>query len=218
MIVQIAGIKNKEEALECIKVNVDAIGLLVGRMHESNDFIDEKTAKEIIDSLPAFVFSVMITHLEDAEEIIKVAKYIGCNTIQLHSSIKEEEVDKIKKALPYIKLLRLIHISSEGEIVTDISKMKNVDAYFLDSFNVVTNQVGGTGLTHNWDVDKRLCATLDKPVIIAGGLNPENVKDAINYSNPFGVDVNSGTKASNGYRDMDKVKRFTENAKNARRQ
>ena len=69
MIVQIAGIKNKEEALECIKVNVDAIGLLVGRMHESNDFIDEKTAKEIIDSLPAFVFSVMITHLEDAEEI-----------------------------------------------------------------------------------------------------------------------------------------------------
>lgn len=213
MIVQIAGIKNKEEALECVNCGVDAIGLLVGRMHESNDFISEETAKEIIDSLPAFVFSVMITHLEDGDEIARIAKYINCNTIQLHSHIKESEVEKIVKKLPYIKLLRLVHISSNGEITTDIDSIKYVDAYFLDSFNPITNQVGGTGLTHNWDIDKKLCKELNKPVIIAGGLTPENVYSAIKYSCPFGVDVNSGTKAQNGYRDMEKVKSFTLNAK-----
>ena len=216
MIVQIAGIKNTQEALECVKCGVDAIGLLVGRMHESNDFIDEEQAKEIIDNLPAFVFSVMITHLEDGDEIVRIAKYINCNTIQLHSPIKESEVEKIKKALPYVKLLRLIHISSTGEVTTDIDSIKYVDAYFLDSFNPVTNQVGGTGLTHNWDIDKRLCRELNKPVIIAGGLNPENVKDAIKFSQPFGVDVNSGTKAKDGFRDMQKVKDFTINSKRAR--
>lgn len=215
MIVQIAGIKNKKEALECVNCGVDAIGLLVGRMHESNDFIDEDRAKEIIDSLPAFVFSVMITHLEDGDEICRIAKKINCNTIQLHSPIKESEVEKIRKELPYIKLLRLIHISSTNEITTDISSIKYVDAYFLDSFNPITNQVGGTGLTHNWDIDKKLCETLNKPVIIAGGLNPDNVAEAIRYSRPFGVDVNSGTKAKNGYRDMEKVKAFTENSKRA---
>ncbi|MBQ7308104.1 MAG: phosphoribosylanthranilate isomerase [Clostridia bacterium] len=216
MIVQIAGIKNTKEALECVDCGVDAIGLLVGRMHESNDFISEEKAKEIIDNLPAFVFSVMITHLEDGDEIVRIAKYINCNTIQLHSQIKESEVEKIKKQLPYIKLLRLIHISSTGEITTDINSMKYVDAYFLDSFNPVTNQVGGTGLTHNWDIDKKLCSTLNKPVIIAGGLNPDNVAQAIKHSQPFGVDVNSGTKAENGFRDMKKVIEFTKNSKKAR--
>ena len=214
MIVQIAGIKNKEEAKKCVEAGVDAIGLLVGRTHESNDFIDEHKAKEIIDSLPAFVFSVMITHLEDGDEICRIAKFIGCNTIQLHSHLPESEVEKIRKNLPYIKLLRLIHISETG-ITTDIDSIKIVDAYFLDSFNLKTNQVGGTGLTHNWDIDKNLCATLDKPVIIAGGLNPDNVADAIRYSHPFGVDVNSGTKGADGYRDMDKVISFTKNSKNA---
>lgn len=215
MIVQIAGIKNIEEALKCVEVGVDAIGLLVGRMHESNDFIDEFEAKKIIETLPAFVFSVMITHLEDGDEICRIAKFIGCNTIQLHSPIKESEVEKIKKELPYIKLLRLVHISSNGEVTTDLDTIKYVDAYFLDSFNPITNQVGGTGLTHNWEIDKKLCQSLQKPVIIAGGLNPENVKEAIKFSKPFGVDVNSGTKGKDGFRDMEKVIAFTKNAKNA---
>lgn len=102
MRVQIAGIKTIEDALMCVKYDCDAIGLLVGRSHNSDDFISINKAKEIIESLPPFVSSVIITHLEDGEEIINILKETNANTVQLHSYIKESEVKKIKDALPYI--------------------------------------------------------------------------------------------------------------------
>lgn len=91
-----------------------------------------------------------MTHLTNADEIIELTKFVGNNIIQLHSDILESEVEKILITLPNVKLVRLIHISQNGEIVTHYKKMKFVDYYLLDSFNLKTNQVGGTGLTHDW--------------------------------------------------------------------
>ena len=96
MRVQIAGIKTVEDALMCVKYDCDAIGLLVGRSHNSDDFISVSKAKEIVDCLPPFVSSVIITHLEDGEEIIRILKETNANTVQLHSYIKESEVYKMK--------------------------------------------------------------------------------------------------------------------------
>lgn len=72
--------------------------------------------------------------------------------------------------------------------------MKYADFYLLDSFNLKTNQVGGTGLTHDWNKSRELITKLNKPTFLAGGLNPDNVKTAINQAKPYGVDVNSGCK------------------------
>lgn len=154
----------------------------------------------------------MVTHITNAEEIIELTKYIGNNTIQLHSNIAESEVEKIVEALPQIKLVRLIHVSTDGKVATDISKIKHADYYLLDSFNLKTNQVGGTGLTHDWNKSRELIKNLNKPTFLAGGLNPNNVKTAIAQANPQGVDVNSGCKLD-GKKNAEKVMQFVKNAK-----
>ena len=212
MIIQMAGITNVEDAVFCAQNGVDIIGLLVGQVHNSNEFISKQSAKEIKEALPPSTLTTLITHLEDADKIIDIAKYVDVDYIQLHSYIMESEVEKIKKALPDKKLLRLIHIDN-GKILNDISHFKYVDFYFTDSINKKTNQFGGTGLMHDWSVDKKLIQSLDKPVFIAGGLNPDNVAQIIEYCKPYGVDVNSGCRAEKGGRDFEKVKLFVKNAK-----
>jgi phosphoribosylanthranilate isomerase len=211
--IQMAGIRNKEDALMCVNEGVDIIDLLVGQMHTSDDFLTKEKAKEIKDYLPKDIKTTLITHLEDGDKIIEIAKYIDVDYIQLHSHLDESEVEKIHNALPNKKLLRLIHIDSDGNLLNDISKMKYVDFYFTDSINLKTNQFGGTGLSHNLDTDKRLVETLDKPVFIAGGLNPDNVYDAVKYCNPYGVDVNTGCRGKDGLRDKEKTKAFVHNAR-----
>lgn len=215
MRVQIAGIKTIEDALMCVKYDCDAIGLLVGRSHNSDDFIGTNKAKEIIEALPPFISSVIITHLEDSKDIIDILKETKANTVQLHSYIKESEVKKIKEALPYVKILRLIHVSEDGKLLNELEKDFIGDCLFLDSINVKTNQFGGTGLTHDWNKSAEIVKNSKLPVILAGGLNPSNVAEAIKMVKPYGVDTNSGCKASNGYRDEEATRLFIENSKKA---
>ncbi len=213
MNIQMAGIRNVKDALMCVDCGVNIIGLLVGQAHTSDDFITKELAKEIKETLPCEVKTTLITHLEQSKDIIEIAKFIDVDYIQLHSHLLESEVEKIRKALPNKKLLRLIHINADGGLLTDISKIKHVDFYFTDSINIKTNQVGGTELTHNLETDKKLIESLNKPVFIAGGLTPENVADAVKYCKPYGVDVNSGCRAEDGSRDKEKVIAFVKNAK-----
>ena len=212
--VKICANKSIEDASMSIDAGADIIGILVGQEHTSNDFVDKETAKEIADFAKEKCDISLVTHLTDADEIIELSKYIGNNVIQLHSDIVEDEVEKIVKELPEVKLVRLIHISSEGEICSDYKSMKYADYYLLDSFNLNTNQVGGTGLTHDWNKSRELIEKLDKPTFLAGGLNPDNVKQAIEIVRPYGVDVNSGCKNSEGRKDREKVREFVFNAKN----
>ena len=180
----------------------------MGQAHTSDDFISKEKAKENKEALPKEVKTTLITHLENADDIIEIAEFIDVDYIQLHSHLEETEVEKIRAALPDKKLLRLIHIGEDGKLLNDISKIKIADFYFTDSINLKTNQVGGTGLSHNLETDKMLVETLDKPVFIAGGLNPENVAEAVRFCKPYGVDVNSGCRADDGSRDEEKVKNF----------
>ena len=211
--VKICANKSIEDAKMSIDAGADIIGILVGQEHTSNDFVDKYTAKKIADFAKGKCDISLVTHLTNADEIIELTKFIGNNVIQLHSDIEEIEVEKIKKEFPNVKLVRLIHVSAEGKICTDYKKIKYADYYLLDSFNLKTNQVGGTGLIHDWNKSGELIRILDKPTFLAGGLNPNNVADAIKQANPYGVDVNSGCKNDNGIKDKEKVKLFIKNAK-----
>ena len=213
--IQVAGLRTVKDALLCVECGVDIIGLLVGQMHTSDDFISKETAKQIKASLPKNIKTTLITHLENADEIIPLIRFIGVNYVQLHSNIAENEVQKIKNALPKIKLIRVIHILQDGKILTKLDKIKYVDYFFTDSINLSTNQVGGTGITHNLETDKHLVETLTKPVFIAGGLTPENVRSAIEFCKPYGVDVNSGCRAKEGGRDRKKTQKFVDEVKKA---
>ena len=212
MKVKICANKSIHDAESCLLAGADIIGVLVGQKHASNDFIDKQTAKEITQYVNGRCDISLVTHLKDANKIINLTKYIGNNIIQLHSNIKESEVEKIKRELPNIKLVRLIHVDKEGKICSDISKIKYVDYFILDSFNLDTNQVGGTGLKFNWKKGKSIIKKLDKPTFLAGGLDPNNVREAITLIKPYGVDVNSGCKTNNT-KDRNKVIEFVKNAK-----
>lgn len=148
--VKICANKSIEEAQMCLNAGADIIGILVGQEHASNDFVNKEVAKQITDFVDGRCDVSLVTHFTNAEEIIKLTKFIGNNVIQLHSDIDEDEVKKIITEIPNVKLVRLIHVSSDGQICTDYKKMKYADFYLLDSFNLKTNQVGGTGLTHDW--------------------------------------------------------------------
>ena len=211
--VKICANKSIEDAKMSIDAGADIIGILVGQEHTSNDFVDKYTAKKIADFAKGKCDISLVTHLANAEDIIELTNFIGNNIIQLHSNIEEIEVEKIKKKLPDVKLVRLIHVSTDGEICTNYKKIKYADYYLLDSFNLKTNQVGGTGLAHDWNKSRELIQSLNKPAFLAGGLNPNNVAVAIKQANPYGVDVNSGCKNANGIKDKEKVKLFVKNAK-----
>ena len=211
--VKICANKSIQEAKICLDAGADIIGILVGQEHNSSDFVDKEVAKKIAEYVDKRCEVSLVTHLTDAKEIIELSKYIGNDIIQLHSNIAESEVEKINKSLPSIKLVRLIHISKDGTICSDFEKIKYADFYLLDSFNLQTNQVGGTGLTHDWHKSGELIKKLNKPTFLAGGLNPENVQQAIKIVNPYGVDVNSGCKNNNGVKDKEKVRKFVYNSK-----
>ncbi len=213
MKVKICANTSIEEAKMCIDAKADIIGILVGQEHASNDFVDKEKAKEICEYVDKRCDVSLVTHLTSSDEIIELTKYIGNNIIQLHSDIDEIEVEKIKNTLPNIELVRLIHVAVDGTICTDYKNMIYADYYLLDSFNLKTNQVGGTGLTHDWNKSGELIKELNKPTFLAGGLNPDNVRLAIETANPYGVDVNSGCKNEFGKKDREKVKQFVMNAK-----
>lgn len=212
--VKICANKSIEHARMSLEAGADIIGILVGQSHSSNDFVDKDTARNICNFVNNRCDVALVTHLTNAEEIIALTKYIGNNVIQLHSNIEEYEVEKIVKVLPKVKLVRLIHLSSDGTICTDYKNIKYADYYLLDSFNLKTNQVGGTGLVHDWNKSRELIKVLNKPTFLAGGLNPNNVSSAIDIVKPYGVDVNSGCKNEFGNKDEIKVKKFVYNAKN----
>lgn len=212
MIVKICANKTIEDAKVCLDAGADMIGILVGQKHSSTDFVDKETAKEICDFVAKRCDTVLVTHIEDGEEIIQLTKFIGNSIIQLHSNIEESEVEKISKALPKIKLIRLIHVSNDRQVLTDFSKMSHADFFLLDSFNVSTKQIGGTGLKHDWNKSKDLINQLNKPTFLAGGLTPENVKRAIQTTHPAGVDVNSGCKVD-GKKNAKLIFEFVKNAK-----
>ena len=206
--------KSIEDAAACIEAGADIIGILVGQQHESNDFVTPDKAKEICDFVAGRCDVSLVTHLTDAGEIINLTKYIGNNVIQLHSSIHESEVKKIVDELPDIELVRVVRVSKDGSLYSDISSIVYANYYLLDSYNLATDQVGGTGITHDWTKSKDIVLNLDRPSFLAGGLNPENVAKALEIVKPYGVDVNSGCKGENGVKDPLKVKQFVENVRN----
>ena len=141
MKIQIAGIRNVEDALMCADCGANIIGLLVGQKHASDDFITKELARQIKLALPKKTKTTLITHLEKAKDIIEIAKYIDVDYVQLHSDLPESEVEKIRKELPSKKLIRVIHIDKNGKLLTDIEKIKIADFYFTDSINKKSGDV-----------------------------------------------------------------------------
>jgi len=214
MYVKICGIRRQEDALIAAELGADAIGLLVGQGHNSPDFISANVARDIFRALPPSVKAVLVTHVKDVDELERLLQESEITTIQLHSEIAPSSVEGLRGRLPHLKIFKSVSVISADSIVYPEAFEQLVDGFVLDSVNVATNQVGGTGKTHDWSVSRQIVMRYPEvPIILAGGLNSENVRSAIESVRPFGVDVNSGTNASDGFKDPRKMEAFIVQAK-----
>lgn len=215
MKVKICGIRRIEDALAAANAGADALGFLVGQKHTSPDFLTPEEAKKIVTSLPPFVSSVLVTHLEDSKEVLNLIRDIGVSTVQIHSEMSPDDILLIRRAIPSLRILKSFHVTSAEVLGYGDPYLPVVDGFVLDSLNLKTGQVGGTGLTHDWNLSASIVKRYSKPVLLAGGLNPDNVEEAIRVVQPFGVDVNSGTKGADGFKDPMKVREFVTRARQA---
>lgn len=215
MKVKICGIRRVEDALAACAAGADAIGVLVGQKHFSKDFIDVNNARSIITALPPLVSSVLVTHEVDRMTIDALLSFIQPTTLQLHAESTVEDIEWIRTRFPFLKILKSIHITGIESLKTAQIYAPYVNGLLLDSINNATNQIGGTGKTHDWSISTMIVEAVSCSSFLAGGLNPENIQLAIQTVRPYGVDINSGTKAEDGFKSTDKMIEFVTKAKTA---
>jgi len=214
MYVKICGIRRHEDALIAAELGADAIGLLVGQRHNSPDFISAAIAREISRTLPPSVEAVLVTQITEVDEIERLLRQSGITAVQLHSEITADSVANLRARFPDLKVFKSVDVISADSVRYPEGFSKVVDGFVLDTINVATDQVGGTGNIHDWSISQEIVERFpDIPIILAGGLNSKNVRSAIESVHPFGVDVNSGTKGSDGFKDARKMREFIREAK-----
>jgi len=160
--------------------------------------------------------SVLITYLNKAEEIIQFCKKLNVKIVQLHGSISKEELKKTKELQPGLEIIKslVVHENNLSELEKTLEELSPwLDAFITDTFDPTTGASGATGKTHDWKISRRLIELSPKPVIIAGGLNPGNVKQAILETHPAGVDVHTGIENSDGRKSYELTKKFIKQAK-----
>lgn len=211
--VKICCISNIEEANIAIKYGASAIGL-VSEMPSGPGVISEKTIKEIAEQIPPSISTFLLTSKQNVVEIIEQHHRCGTNTIQLCDRIITGSHLQLKKALPGIKIVQVIHVTNDEPINESIGISNLVDAILLDSGNqkLVTKELGGTGRTHDWTISRKIVDAVKIPVFLAGGLNPQNVDEAIIQVKPYGVDVCSGVR-TNSILDEEKLELFFDRVK-----
>ena len=216
-VVQIAGIIDQPEADLLPAAGVDLLGFPL-RLTVHKEDLSETAAVEIIHRLTDKTQAVLITYLANAEEIIAFCDKLGATIVQLHGPVALAELRKIKKKRPDIKVIKSLVVREDNrpQLYQDIETFGNVvDAFITDTFDPESGASGATGKTHDWTVSRELVEHSPKPVILAGGLTPDNVYDAILTVRPDGVDAHTGVESSDGRKDVEKVRRFVAEARRA---
>ena len=196
--VKICGMTQLKDALFAVEQGVDAVGFIFYK--KSPRAVTMKTVREIITKLPPLVDTVGVFVNESAERLNKIADYCGLDLVQLHGEESPAFCRKIHRRV--IKAFRVKDLQS----IKQLEKFP-VSGFLLDTFS--DDLHGGTGKTFDWNL--ALPAKKTGPVILAGGLTPRNILQAVRQVRPYGVDVCSGVEKSPGIKDLEKVRAFLKN-------
>ena len=217
MIIQIAGVKNRKELDIIIDSGATSIGFPL-RLPVHKEDLSEKDAKDLIHHIPNNIHKVLITYLNASKEIVDLTTYLGTNVIQLHGDIAVDEIRAIKEKLPKIKIIKSLIVKKENlnELIKIVTELEGyVDFFITDTFDPETGASGATGKKHDWNISKKIVQLSKRPVIIAGGLTPDNVGQAIKTIRPAGVDVHTGVENNLGDKDSQLLNRFVREARTA---
>jgi phosphoribosylanthranilate isomerase len=206
--VKICCISSEEEAMVAIRYGASALGL-VGNMPSGPGVIEDKLIHQIARITPPPVSTFLLTSETKADKIIAHYQKVFTSTIQIVDELENKEYQKLREVLPHVKLVQVIHVLDNHSVTEAIEISEYVDALLLDSGNpnLSVKQLGGTGRTHNWDLSKQIRESIRIPLFLAGGLNKDNVRQAIDYVQPFGLDLCSSVR-TNGQLDEKKLEEF----------
>lgn len=206
--VKICCIISINEAQTAVECGASALGL-VGNMPSGPGVISDELIHDIVCTVPPPIATFLLTSETDAAKIITHHQRVHTNVIQIVDELKTGTYKQIKAALPSVKIVQVIHVINEQSVEQAIRISSNVDAILLDSGNpnLVVKELGGTGRIHNWKLSQKIRESIDVPLFLAGGLNKNNVREAIEYVQPFGLDLCSGVR-TNGKLDRGKLKEF----------
>jgi phosphoribosylanthranilate isomerase len=194
-LVKICCIKSAAEARTAIAHGASAIGL-VSHMPSGPGVIAEKLIAEIAATVPPAVATFLLTALTDTEAIIAQHRRCGTTTVQLVDALTRGTHRDLRRALPGIRLVQVIHVLGEESVAEAAEAAAEVDALLLDSGNpsLAVKELGGTGRTHDWALSRRIVASCGRSVFLAGGLRPDNLAAAHAQVHPHGFDLCSSVR------------------------
>lgn len=214
-IIHVAGIIDQAEADMLVACGVDVLGFPF-RLANHREDLPEEAAAKVIRSLRPPAQGLLITYLVQAEEIIALCTRLGVLYVQLHGNVSAEELSRLKELWPGLGIIKslIVREDNSAELEAQVERLAPcVDAFITDTFDPVTGATGATGKTHDWNVSRRLVEASPRPVILAGGLNPDNVRGAILKVRPAGVDVHTGIERPDGRKSRELALRFVVQAR-----
>jgi len=206
--VKICGVTDGADRDAVVAAGADAVGIIHGVPVDTPREVDEETAETLAGGVPPFVTSVLVTMPTTVQEAVRRTDRIEPDAVQVHDGLSPAELGALDS-----RITQDIVAVVEGDAPAIEDYASHADALLVDS--VDADGGGGTGETHDWECTRDLVDSLDVPVVLAGGLTPENVAEAVETVEPFAVDVASGVESAGGKKDHDAVERFVRNATRA---
>ena len=213
--IQVAGVIDQAEAEMLVKLGVHYLGFPL-RLPVHHEDLSEPEARAIISNLKPPARGVLITYLNQAADIVEFCRLMGASIVQLHGDIEASELRRVKEHDSRLAIIKSLVVGQHpiGQLIEIITNTAaHADAYITDTFDTETRACGATGKTHDWKVSRQLVQHSPRPVILAGGLNPNNVREAILAVRPAGVDAHTGLEDVSGRKSEEKVKQFVSEAR-----
>ncbi|GAB3175667.1 phosphoribosylanthranilate isomerase [Telluribacter humicola] len=206
--VKICCISSIEEARLAVQYGASALGL-VGHMPSGPGVLTDELIAQIVPTVPPPIATFLLTSETTAVDIIAHQRRVHTNTIQLVDAVSEGTYQLIRQSLPAVKIVQVIHVIDESSVEEALMAAQEVDALLLDSGNpkLAIKELGGTGRIHNWSLSRQIVEQSAVPVFLAGGLRAENVREALDTVQPFGLDLCSSVR-TDGKLDEAKLKAF----------
>lgn len=200
--IKFCGITNKQDAIKAAEFGVDMLGFVFYK--KSKRYVEPKTVRDIVNELPPYIAKVGVFVDEDAQKVSEIMQDCLLDMLQFHGEESPAYCDMFKDSYKVIKAFRIKDKNSLKGI-----NDYNADYYMLDTYSPKT--AGGTAKVFDWNLIEGY--ELLRPVILSGGLIPENVRQAIQKVSPYGIDVSSGIESSVGKKDPGLMKKFVENVR-----
>lgn len=217
MIVQIYETQDAAEAARLAEAGVDHIGVLVGHGDFPREIPPER-ARGIVAAAGS-ARTVALTLSADLDEIARVVEATDPDILHLGMPLEDVapgDVQILKKQFPGVGIMRTIPVTDEGSVALAMTYEGIADYLLLDTQIQGQQAIGATGRTHDWNLSRRIVEAVGIPVVLAGGLGPDNVVEAIGAVRPFGVDSKTRTDHDGGpFKDLEKVAAFAQSAKAA---